>query len=152
MKEIKTAKGENKIPSSKTEIIIRYAETDQMGVVHHSVYPVYFEAGRTDFFSKFIAPYSAMEKMGIWAPVISFTCQLKSTAGYGDILIVKTIPSYFTGIKLQIRYEAYIKGASDIIATGDSIHTFITPERKIIRISSYPEIHQKLKSVFPEKK
>lgn len=50
---------------SKTKLIVRYQETDQMGIVHHSVYPVWFECGRTDFIKKAGITYSQMEKEGI---------------------------------------------------------------------------------------
>lgn len=45
---------------AKTEIVVRYAETDQMGIAHHSNYPVWFEIGRTDFFKMIEVPYSQM--------------------------------------------------------------------------------------------
>lgn len=56
--------------SSQTLISIRYAETDRMGVVHHSHYPVFFEAGRTDFFAEHLIHYHEMEKRGLFAPIL----------------------------------------------------------------------------------
>lgn len=53
---------------SKTELIVRYAETDQMGIVHHSVYPIWFEAGRTDYMEKEGYPYSRIEEEGLMLP------------------------------------------------------------------------------------
>lgn len=47
---------------SETKLVVRYAETDQMGIVHHSNYPVWFEAGRTDFIRKMGLPYSKIEE------------------------------------------------------------------------------------------
>ena len=46
---------------STTTVIARYAETDQMGIVHHSVYPIWYEAARSDFCKKAGLPYSKME-------------------------------------------------------------------------------------------
>lgn len=50
----------------ETEMVVRYAETDQMGNAHHSNYPVWFEIGRTDFFKKIGFPYSQIKSMGIF--------------------------------------------------------------------------------------
>ena len=50
---------------SETEIVVRYQETDQMGVVHHSVYPIWFECGRTDLIQKAGITYGQLEKDGI---------------------------------------------------------------------------------------
>ena len=54
---------------SYISIEVRYAETDQMGVVHHSVYPVWFETARTRFSQEMGVPYQEMERMGLMLPV-----------------------------------------------------------------------------------
>jgi len=133
---------------SVVEVQVRYAETDQMGVVHHSVYPVYFEIGRTDLFSRYILPYSAIEKMGIWAPVINFSCAVKSRASYEDVLQVVTTPCSFTRTTIRICYEIRQKATGTLVATGDSVHAFISPERKILRIRNYPDLYGRLERVF----
>ena len=48
---------------SETKITVRYAETDQMGIVHHSVYPIWYEAARTEAVKKIGMTYSSLEKM-----------------------------------------------------------------------------------------
>ena len=53
---------------TKSRITVRYAETDRMGIVHHSVYPIWFEIGRTDFIRKAGMPYSVMEENGVMKP------------------------------------------------------------------------------------
>jgi acyl-CoA thioester hydrolase len=50
---------------TETGFVVRYAETDKMGIVHHSNYPVWFEAGRTDFIKALGMPYSVIEERGI---------------------------------------------------------------------------------------
>ncbi len=134
---------------SVIEIQVRYAETDQMGVVHHSIYPVYFEIGRTNLFARFILPYSHLEKKGIWAPVIRFSCSLKSTACYEDVLQVITTPSSMTHTTITMNYEIRQKTTGDLVATGDSVHAFISPERKILKIKSFPDLCERLERVFP---
>ena len=53
---------------SQSKIVVRYQETDQMGIAHHSVYPVWFEVARTDFIKKLGVSYSEIEKMGLCFP------------------------------------------------------------------------------------
>lgn len=147
---VKKASPEGSVPcQSVIEVQVRYAETDQMGVVHHSVYPVYFEIGRTDLFARCILPYSVLEKMGIWAPVISFSCSLKSTACYEDILLVITTPLSITHTSITINYEIRQKTTGDLVATGDSVHAFISPDRKILKIKNFPDVYERLERVFP---
>jgi len=55
---------------SETEIIVRYAETDRMGIVHHSNYPIWFEAARTDFIKNLGMSYSKIEERGFMLPLI----------------------------------------------------------------------------------
>ena len=53
---------------TKTAFTVRYAETDQMGIVHHSNYAVWFEVGRTDLLKKFNFSYASIEKKGVLLP------------------------------------------------------------------------------------
>jgi len=149
MNETAASDSEMKTVSSSIEITVRYAETDQMGVVHHSVYPVYFEAGRTDFFSRHILPYSELERRGIWAPVINFTCDLVGVAHYEDALLIITEPERFTSARLTFRYRAVQKKSGETVARGTSTHTFISPDRKILRLNRHPELYTLLTTVFP---
>ena len=54
---------------SETHLTVRYAETDMMGIVHHSRYYPWFEVARTDFIKKIGMSYTEMEKMGIMLPL-----------------------------------------------------------------------------------
>jgi len=76
---------------SETEIIVRYAETDRMGIVHHSNYPIWFEAARTDFIKNLGMSYSKIEERGFMLPLIELTCRYKGAARYEDRLIVKNL-------------------------------------------------------------
>ena len=63
---------------NETEIRVRYGETDQMGVVYHANYAVYFEVGRTEWLRQFGLSYSRMEAEGIMLPVISLNINYKN--------------------------------------------------------------------------
>ena len=75
---------------SETIIKVRYQETDQMGVAHHSVYPVWFEEARTNFIKEIGVSYSEIEKMGIMLPLSKLNCKYIKPALYEDILTIQT--------------------------------------------------------------
>ena len=63
-----------------TKLTVRYAETDQMGVVHHAVYPVWFEMARTDYIKALGMSYAKMEEDGVMLPVAGITCKYRQPA------------------------------------------------------------------------
>ena len=74
----------------KTEykIEVRYYETDQMGIVHHSNYIRYFECGRSDLLKQIGLPLEKIEESGIMLPVLSVECRYRVPARLGDVLTV----------------------------------------------------------------
>ena len=75
---------------SKSYLTVRYAETDRMGIVHHSNYPVWYEVGRTDYIRLYGITVSEMEKAGVMMPLINLSCSYKLPAKYEDKIIVRT--------------------------------------------------------------
>ena len=73
------------------KVRVRYAETDQMGVVYHGNYAQYFEMGRVEWLRNKGLSYSFMEKNGVMLPVVSLTLNYKKPARYDDLLTVRTI-------------------------------------------------------------
>lgn len=76
--------------SIETKIRVRYGETDRMGYLHHSVYPLYFEEGRTELLRSLGMDYKQMEDNGILLPVRNLSITYYYPAFYDDILTVKT--------------------------------------------------------------
>ncbi|WP_370214913.1 acyl-CoA thioesterase [Mesoflavibacter profundi] len=72
------------------EIRVRYAETDQMGVVHHGNYALYLEMARIEWLRKLGISYKNMEENGIGLPVVSLAINFKKSAVYDDVIKVKT--------------------------------------------------------------
>ena len=64
---------------------VRYAETDQMGVVHHGNYAQYFEMGRIEWLRKLGVSYKKMEETGIMLPVINLNINYLKPAKYDDL-------------------------------------------------------------------
>lgn len=73
---------------SKSKVTVRYAETDKMGIVHHSVYPIWYELARTDLSKQAGFPYSKMEEVGVMTPLVELNSKYYSPAYYDDNLIV----------------------------------------------------------------
>ncbi|MFD2552123.1 acyl-CoA thioesterase [Bizionia sediminis] len=90
----------NEIP-----VRVRYAETDQMGVVHHANYPLYLEMGRTEWLREMGLSYKELELSGIMLPVISMALQYKNSAYYDEVLTVKTSLKKMPTVKLEFDYK-----------------------------------------------
>ena len=90
---------------SRSYITVRYAETDRMGIAHHSNYPVWYEIGRTDFVKMFGMTYSDMEAAGVMLPLINLTCHFGQPALYEDKLIVRTWCIHMTAARIEFAYS-----------------------------------------------
>jgi len=76
--------------TSETKVRVRYAETDQMGVVYHSNYFLYFEVARVESFRQLGILYADMEKDGMIMPVVDVHAKYIRPAVYDDLLTIKT--------------------------------------------------------------
>ncbi|WP_299097807.1 thioesterase family protein [uncultured Winogradskyella sp.] len=113
---------------NETEIRVRYGETDQMGVVYHANYAVYFEVGRTEWLREFGLSYNAMEKEGIMLPVVSLSINYKNSARYDDVLKVKTQLKKMPTASIEFDYEL-INDKGQLLATGNTVLAFIDSTR-----------------------
>jgi acyl-CoA thioester hydrolase len=113
---------------NETEIRVRYGETDQMGVVYHANYAVYFEVGRTEWLREFGFSYSAMEVEGIMLPVISLNINYKNSARYDDVLKVKTKLKKMPTASIEFDYEL-TNHKDELLATGNTVLAFIDAKR-----------------------
>lgn len=128
---------------SETRLTVRYAETDQMGVVHHSNYPIWFEAGRTEFIKNLGIPYSVIEQMGAMLPLLELKCSYKGFALYEDEIVIKTYIKEYTGTRLLFHYDVYKFGKDKAITEGETLHVWTNRELKPVSIKKYnPEIFE----------
>ena len=124
----------------ETEIRVRYAETDQMGIVHHSNYLVWFESGRSDFCRARGFSYKEMEeKENALMVVAESYCRYKSPAFYEDELIVRTRVEEIRSRSLRFIYEIYRPSDETLLAEGETLH-LVTDNNK--RVRSLPEIYK----------
>lgn len=108
-----------------TEIVVRYAETDQMGVVHHATYPIWYEIARTDYIKAAGMSYSAMEAAGVMLPVTGISCRYRMPAKYDDVLEITSRITRFSPARIEFEYTVRRKGESEILSTGTSAHGFV---------------------------
>lgn len=108
-----------------TEITVRYAETDAMGVVHHAVYPVWFEIARTDYIKAAGMSYAEMERNGVMLPVTGITCNYRRPAHYDDTLEITARVTRLSVARVEFAYIVTRKGETEILATGTSSHGFV---------------------------
>lgn len=106
------------------QVRVRYAETDQMGVVYHGNYAQYFEMGRVEWLRNMGVSYKWMEENGVMLPVVSLSMNYKKPARYDDLLTVKTILKNQTSVKIEFDYEIYNEN-SELLTTGYSMLVFV---------------------------
>lgn len=103
-------------------IEVRYAETDQMGIVHHSVYAIWFEQARTEFFRTAGASYADMEKEGFACPVLELGVQYKAPTHYGEFVDIKTTLVKEDKLRYRFKYELSVDGK--LCTVGTTLHCF----------------------------
>ena len=86
---------------------VRYYETDQMGIVHHSNYIRYFECGRMAMLAEVGLPMNKIEEAGIMMPITAVDCKYKTPAKLGDTLRVVTFINEMPKARLTVNTEIY---------------------------------------------
>ena len=95
---------------SRSKIKVRYAETDQMGIAHHSNYPIWYEVARTDLMKKMGMTYTQIEEQGLIVPLLELQCKYISAAYFEDNLIVEASLKNATAVKLEFEYAIFREG------------------------------------------
>jgi acyl-CoA thioester hydrolase len=106
-----------------SHIRVRYADTDQMRIVHHAKFFEYFEIARSDLLRSVGMGYGDVEKNGFYLPVIEAQARFKSPAYYDELITVDTVIREKPSVKMKIEYRVSRNGAE--LATGYTIHGFI---------------------------
>jgi acyl-CoA thioester hydrolase len=112
-----------------TEARVRYAETDQMGIVYYANYLVWFELGRVEVLRSLGLTYSQLEtEHGCILPVIEARCRYRSPARYDDEILIETRPALLRGTVLKFAYQIYRKPRQKekerklLLAEGETVH------------------------------
>lgn len=108
---------------SETRFRVRYAETDQMGVVYHSNYLIWFEIGRVEMMRELGFDYKHMEiEDGCFISVVDARCRFKSPALYDDLILVRTHINRMRETMVHFSYEVFRDGDKTILCEGETTH------------------------------
>jgi acyl-CoA thioester hydrolase len=111
---------------SRTAIRVRYAESDAMGIVHHAVYPVWMELGRSDLLRELGQSYAEWEKRGVMMSVAELHVRYRAPARYDELVEVRTRVKEAGRRKVVFVYEVLRDGTR--LAEGESIHIVTGPD------------------------
>jgi acyl-CoA thioester hydrolase len=129
------------VKEHETPIRVRYAETDAMGYLHHSVYAVYFEIGRTELFRINGGNYRAFEEQGLFFVVVQLNCKYHLPARFDDLLTLKTRVARVTPAKLEHEYEVWRDGK--LLTSAHSVVACIDRAGAVQRMASVlPYMHE----------
>ncbi len=112
-----------------TNVKVRYAETDQMGVVHHGNYAEYLEIARIDWLQQFDISYAKMEKEGIMLPVYSMEFRFLKSALFDEVLTIKTRLMDLPSIKISFQYDIFNQD-KELITTASTVLVFMDSNSK----------------------
>ena len=113
---------------------MRYAETDQMGVVYYANYFVWFEVARTDLLRTLGWSYRDMEASGVRLPVIEAECQYRRPARYDDAVTIQTSGRLTSPVRMEFTYEVTANGDPAPLATGRTRHAALSPDGRPCRL------------------
>jgi acyl-CoA thioester hydrolase len=105
---------------SLTELRVRYAETDAMGIVHHATYPIWMELGRSDFLRELGQSYAEWEARGVRLVVNEIRVRFRAPAYYDQLVQVRTFLREAGRRRVVFGYRIEREGA--LLAEGESIH------------------------------
>ncbi len=125
------------IPSHTISIVPRYAETDKGGVVHHSVFPVWFEMGRTELLRVNGMAYKKLEAAGFFFVIAELHLKYRRPVQYDENLELETSCSNVTAAKIEHSYKLTRSCDGVVLAEGRSILACVSEDGKVRRIPEF---------------
>ncbi len=130
--KVSTELGKHSPKVWETKLRVRYAETDQMGVVYHANYFVWFEVGRVELLRQLGFSYRDMEQNdGCYIAVVNAHCRYKAPARYDDELIVHTHLKNVRESLVHFGYEVVRVGDGTLLALGETTHIITDAQMKV---------------------
>lgn len=116
---------------SRSQIHVRYAETDMMGIVYHGNYLTWFEVGRTQLLRECGVVYRDLEAQGYLLPVVEVGARYLRPALYDDDITVVTTLAERPLLRIRLDYE--VKRGDELLVTGFTVHGFINLQGEPVR-------------------
>jgi acyl-CoA thioester hydrolase len=114
------------------EVRVRYAECDPMGVVHHAVYPTWFELARTEMLRAGGLPYAELERQGVLIMVVKLEVKYRRPARYDDVLQVTAHLRRAEGVRIEHDYE--VRRGGELLTTGSTVLACVNREGKAVGV------------------
>lgn len=136
--------------TTTTTIETRYPDCDRMGIVHHAVYPVWYEIARMDFFAAIGFSFEDSQKLGVNPAMVDLHLQYKAPVGYPETVTISTAIRSVAPRKLALQYEMRdVRGV--IVNTADTFHIWTGPDGRAYNIEeNLPEVYARLVAAAPE--
>jgi len=116
---------------NETKLRVRYAETDQMGVVYHSNHLIWFEVGRVEFLRQMGFSYRDMEREdGLFIAVAEAKCRYRAPVYYDEEVVVRTRLKAVRGSVIIFRYELARANTGTLLAEGETTHIVTNSKMK----------------------
>lgn len=129
---------------SQTQLSVRYAETDMMGVVYHGSYLPWFEIGRTTLLKEQGLSYRQLESEGFFLPVLEIAVKYLRPALYDDLITIVTTMDEKPTLRIRLSYKV-LRGET-LLASGQTVHAFIDAEGRPVRPP--PSFTAKMDEIF----
>jgi len=117
-------------PVSEARVRVRYAETDQMGVVYHSNYLIWFEVGRVEFIRQMGLDYKQMEEDGYGISVVDVHARYRAPARYDDELVIETRLLAARRAVIKFGYRVLRLGDGVLLCEGETMHVCVGKNMK----------------------
>ena len=132
---------------AETFIDVRYPDCDRMGIVHHAVYPIWYEMARMDFFEKMGFSYSDMNAVGIDPPLVELDLKYRAPATYPGTVRILTRMTRYAPKKLELQYETWYNG--QLCGTARTFHIWTGPDHRSLDMQeAMPEIYEKIQAAW----
>lgn len=117
--------------TSRTEVRVRYAETDMMGIAYHGNYLPWLEIGRTELLRSHGFPYAELERQGFRLPVLEVNVRYLRPALYDDVLTIESVLAEKPTVRIRLDYRV-LRGDL-LLATGHTMHAFLNHQNEPVR-------------------
>jgi len=142
MTTVRKTENDSLLPFHDATVRVRYAETDQMGVVYHANYLVWFEIGRVELMRSLGVEYKQMESLDdCHIVVVDVHCRYQKSARYDEVLRIRTRISEARSRSLEFQYEIWRDADDQLLATGETKHVICGKDG---RPKHLPEKHRHL--------
>ncbi|MCX8057317.1 MAG: acyl-CoA thioesterase [Ignavibacteria bacterium] len=109
----------------KTYLRPRYADTDQMGIIHHAKYFEYFEIARTEFLRSLGLPYAELENEGYLLPLTDCYAKFIKPIKYDELIRIETTFENFSGARIHLSYKIFNDETNELLSEGFTKHSWV---------------------------